>query len=144
MGAHQPESGRLDLQRDPVADASRAEPANDGTATASGTMAIPDLELSIPLLSFSQQVSGPGRSKESSGDVVVTFPIGKLDPRLTKAVADGQRFKMITIVIGTNTITLHDVVFSSVSIGPDTVTLGLNFTSMEHHAVETEPDSTGD
>jgi hypothetical protein len=138
----QAEAGRLELQRDPAVDGSRAEPTNEGGANASGTMAIPDLDLSIPLLSFSQQLTGPGRSKEASGDVVVTLAIGKLDARLTKAVADGRGFKVITIVVGTQTITLRDVIFSSVNIGPDTATLGLNFTSMEHQAADSEPGST--
>jgi hypothetical protein len=144
MGSHQDDAGRQELQRDPADDASRAEPANEGNATATATMAIPDLELSIPLLSFSRQVTGPGRSDESSGEVVVTFAISKLDPRVTKAVTIGRRFKVITIVIGPQTITLHDVLFSSVNIGPDTVALGLNFASMEHHVSGTESGWTDD
>jgi hypothetical protein len=118
------------LQRQPADQAPGAEPT-DSRTSAAGTMSIPDMEMVIPILSFSQQVGGPGQRKTPSGEVVVSIAIESLDPRIAEAVAKGKGFATITIVVGSSTFTLHSVIFSSFQIGSDVATLSLNFTSME-------------
>lgn len=125
-------TARLEVQRDPADQAPAAEPANEGTTTASGTISIPEMDLVMPILSFSRQVQGPGERKSESGDVVVTIAMESLDPRISEAVAKGRQFDTITVVIGSrSTFTLRSVVFTSFQVSSDTATLSLNFASSE-------------
>jgi hypothetical protein len=127
-GAHDP--ALVPLQREPVDQAPGAEPTDTRTS-AGETMTIPELELVMPILSFQQQAGRPNQPKSESGEVVVTLAIEKLDPRIAESVAKGRQFATITIVIGSrSTITLSGVVLSSYSVGSDTATLSLNFTSI--------------
>lgn len=120
------------LQRQPADQSPAAEPANEGTTSATGTMSIPEMDLAMPILSFSQQVGGPGERKRSSGDVVVSIALESLDPRIQEAVAKGKQFATITVALGSGTtITLRSVVFSSFQVGSNIATLSLNFASME-------------
>lgn len=122
----------MQVQRQPAGEAPAAEPANEGKSSASGTMSIPDMDISVPIISFMQQVGGAREAKGSSGEVVVTIALEHLDPGISKATADGRRFDTITVTIGSKaTFTLRGVVFSSLNMGSDMATLSLNFTSMQ-------------
>lgn len=94
-------------------------------------MSIPDLELTVPILSFSRQVSGPRQPKDESGEVVVSIALDKLDPRIAQAVSSGKQFASITVVLGSTTLTLSDVIFASFNVGSEIATLSLNFQKIE-------------
>ena len=122
----------MTLQRDPVDQAPTADPANEGKTSATGTMTIPEMDLEMPILSFSQQVANPNQPKTPTGEVAVTIALESLDPRIQEAVVKGKQFATITVAIGSKTtVTLHGVVFSSFQLSSDIATLSLNFTSME-------------
>jgi hypothetical protein len=133
------DAGRTPVQLQPEGP-TNAEPAGDGTKSGTATMAIPRLDLSIPILSFSQQAGRPNQPKQESGEMVVTFALKDFDPRIAEAAAKGVPFEPITITIGTTTLTLHNVALSSYSISQDTVALGLNFASMERSPSEQGPE----
>ncbi len=96
-----------------------------------GTMTIPDMELVVPIHSFSQQIKGAGRLKDSSGDVTVTIPLDGFSPRIAEAVSKGRHFDTITVTIGSQLFTLHGVVIESLQMTIETFALSLNFTSIE-------------
>jgi hypothetical protein len=127
------DAGRTPVQLQPEGPPTTAESVDDRTTSGTPTMAIPRLDLSIPILSFSQQAGQPNQPKRESGEMTVTLAVKDLDPRIAQAAAKGDQFEPITITVGTTTLTLHNVVFSSYSISQDTVALGLNFASIERH-----------
>jgi hypothetical protein len=119
--------GPVALQRD----ATDAAPADDRDQAGPARMAIPELELDLPLQSF-QQTPGRGPGRGQSGDeFVVTMAAGKGDVRLQEAAAKGRSFAVVTITFGSMTFTLHGVVISSFQVGGDISTFTLNFTSVE-------------
>ena len=115
-----------------------AEPT-DTTASATRTMSIPDLKLSVPIQSIQMgaQRAGRGgtgnssREQATSGEVVVTFGADNLSPALFAAAAQGQQFGVVTITLGASTLTLHGVVISSAQRSGDSASVSLNFTSRE-------------
>ena len=117
-----------------------AQPANDDKSSAAATMTIPEMKLSIPILSYSRDVGGPNQPKKAGGNLTVSIPVKSLDPRLAQAVARGDRFETITIEARTHKITLHGVMFSSFQMGGDVATLTLNFTSIEFGPGTEPPD----
>jgi hypothetical protein len=132
---------RVPVQRDTPAKTPGPGKGTDGKTSASGTMSIPDLKLSLPILSFSQQVRGTNREKETAGDATVTIALSDLDPRLSEAAAKGRRFDTITITIGSGTtLTLHGVFISGVNIGAETVGLSFSFDSISR---ENRPPDEG-
>lgn len=131
LEAHGAEAARSPVQRQPEGQALPAEPANEGKTSAAGTMTLPELDMTVPIASFQQQVGRPAQPKEASGEVMVTVAIADLDPRIAQAAARGDRFAEITVTIGAKTITMHEVVFSGFNIASDYAALTLNFTSIE-------------
>ena len=133
-----PTAGDVAIQRDTTDGTPPAEPTDTSTATGS-TMSIPDLKLSVRVESVQQggrgggRVGGAGSKGEgsTSGEVTVTFKAEDLDPRLMEAAAKGRQFGVVTITIGSVTMTLHDVVISSAQMSGETASLSLNFSSRE-------------
>ena len=122
---------RVPVQRDTPGQAHPPGKADDGKTSASGTMTIPDWKLSIPIASFSQQVKGPNRQKETGGEATVTIALSDMNPKLSEAAAKGRKFDTITIAFDTgDKITLHGVYISGLNIGTETVGLQLNFESI--------------
>jgi hypothetical protein len=114
------------VQREPGGWKPGAKPAENSTMT------IPDMKLTMPILSFSQLDRGAGRAKDQSGEVSVTIPLESADARISEAVVTGTQFDTITIALGSRqTFTLHGVVIASIQMGPDMAGLSLSFTSME-------------
>jgi hypothetical protein len=136
-----PAAGDLALQRDATDGTPMAEPAGTEASPTSSTMSIPDLKLSMPVDSVQQRGRGVGdvggqsgrtqRERSRSGEVTVTFKAENMDARLMEAAAKGRQFDIVTITIGSLTLTLHGVAISSVQVGTDTVSLSLNVSSME-------------
>ena len=128
LGGRASDAARTPVQRD----VPKGETDTKGGKTSgAGTMTIPTLDMAVPILSFSQQAGGAGQKKESGGEVTVTLSEADVDARIWQAAASGRHFDLITIALGTSTFTLHDVVISSVNTGSGTVSVGLNFGSME-------------
>jgi hypothetical protein len=131
LETHGTDAGRTPVQLQPEGPPQAPEPLDDSKASGTATMAIPRLDLTIPILSFTQQAGQPNLPKQESGEMIVSFAMKDFDSRIAQAAARGDLFEPITIAIGTTTVTLHNVVFSSYSVSQDTVTLGLNFASIE-------------
>ena len=133
-----PSTGDVAVQRETTDESPTAEPT-DTTASATRTMSIPDLKLSVPIQSIQMgaQRAGRGgtgnssREQATSGEVVVTFGADNLSPALFAAAAQGQQFGVVTITLGASTLTLHGVVISSAQRSGDSASVSLNFTSRE-------------
>ena len=133
-----PTAGDFPVQRDTTDDTPTAEPM-DTTTSATRTMSIPDLKLSVPITSIQMVAprSGRGgtgdssREQATSGEVVVTFGADDLSPALFAAVSQGQQFGVVTITLGSATLTLHGVVISSAQKSGESASVSLNFTSRE-------------
>ena len=133
-----PTAGDVAVQRDTTDGTPSAEPMDTSTATGN-TMSIPDLKLSVPVESVQtvaqradRGASGGGsRERATSGEVAVTFRSEHLSPALFAAVAQGQQFAVVTITMGSTTLTLHGVVISSAKTGGESASLTLNFSSRE-------------
>ena len=102
-------------------------------------MSIPDLKLSVPIQSVQMGAQragrgGPGKSsreRATSGEVAVTFGRDDLSPALFAAAAQGQQFGVVTITLGSSTLTLHGVVISSAQRSGESASVSLNFSSRE-------------
>ncbi len=133
-----PSAGDTAVQRDTTNDTPTAEPM-DATTSATRTMSIPDLKLSVPIQSIQMVAPRAGRggtgdsSREqaTTGEVVVTFGADDLSPALFAAVAQGQQFAVVTITLGSSTLTLRGVMISSAQKIGDSASVSLNFTSRE-------------
>ena len=133
-----PSTGDVAVQRETTDESPTAEPT-DTTASATRTMSIPDLKLSVPIQSIQMgaQRAGRGgtgnssREQATSGEVVVTFGADNLSPALFAAAAQGQQFGVVTITLGASTLTLRGVVISSAQRSGDSASVSLNFTSRE-------------
>ena len=119
------------VQRDWGDPKPREEPKDSGP-TATGTMTVPDLELVVPILSFSRQAGSPNQPKTESGVASVTIPIDVSDVKIHEAVIKGKHFATVTIAIASrSTITLHDVVFSDIQLGREMAQVSMDFASMD-------------
>jgi hypothetical protein len=101
-------------------------------------MAIADLDLEIPILSFSRGQGGRQRRRdaeageEDAGDFLVSLPLSAMDPRLQEASAKGRSFDTVTIKLGPNTtVTLKGVYIAQVMIDERFVSLTLNAASVD-------------
>jgi hypothetical protein len=127
------------VQRDATDRTPAPTPADTGVASSGSTMSIPDLKLSVRVESVQQGgrgvggVGGSGSKREQStaGEVTVTFKAENLDPRLMEAAAKGRPLGIVTITVGSVTMTLHDVAISSAQLSGQTASLSLSFSSME-------------
>ena len=127
------------LQLQPAGQAPTAEPAKDEKTSAGATMTIPEMKLSIPILSYSLQSGRPDTRKTPTGELTVSMALKDLDPRIAQAVARGDRFETITVEAGTHKITMKGVMFSSSQIGGEIATLTLSFTSIDFGQGEQPP-----
>ena len=119
------------LQRQPVDQGSEAEPTDTRTS-AVGTLSIPDLEMAIPILSFSHSASGTREPRTASGEVFVSMAVERMDPRLVDWMVKGKPFAVITVAVGSKaTFTLRGVQISSINVSGDTASLSLSFESIE-------------
>ena len=133
-----PEALRAQVQRD--ADETVGETTTGGdpaaapmteVATASNaTMAIPDLDLVMPITSYRnagapQGAGGGGGTAAHS--IIVTLPTAGLDPRVTDGLLRGDRWATVALSSSGYTLTLRDVTADSFSTAGSTATLTLNF-----------------
>lgn len=106
------------------------EPTDRGP-TPTGTMTIPDVKLTMPIISFSYPNLGARDAKDKSGVVDVKIPLERADAWIYGAVSGGRHFDTITIANSRQTVTLHSVVISNMSIAHDMAQISLSYTSME-------------
>jgi hypothetical protein len=137
-----PGAGDVAVQRDATDGTPTAEPIGTEASPTANTMSIPDLKLSVVVESVQQGGRGAGgaggsggsganRERPTSGEVTVTLKAENLDPRLMEAAAKGRHFDVVTITIGSVTMTLLEVAISSAQMCTDSASLSLNFSSME-------------
>lgn len=132
------EAARVQVQRDAPARTPPAGSEADDRSSSTGSMAIADLDLEIPILSFSRGQGGRQRRRdaeageEDAGDFLVSLPLSAMDPRLQEASAKGRSFDTVTIKLGPNTtVTLKGVYIAQVMIDERFVSLTLNAASVD-------------
>jgi hypothetical protein len=137
LGGRGPESLQAQVQRDADetiggattgGDPAAAPVAEVGTAT-NATMAIPDLDLVMPIGSY-RSAGGPGGTGTTTPkSIIVTLPAEALDPRITQGLMRGDRWATVVLSSGGVALTLRDATADSISTGGSSASLTLVFAS---------------
>ena len=138
-----PAALRASVQRDAsdppgdVAGPAGGQAVAEDVKPVTSTLVIASFDLAIPLDSFSFGGSRTSGASSASRPEVrranVTFTLDAADPRLNAAVAAGTIIPTMVLSAPGLSWTLTDVAISALSIGPNGVSMTLDFASAEPH-----------
>jgi hypothetical protein len=112
------------VQRQP---ADGAESANAGEVTAAGSMTIPELDKTLPILAFSRRADRTQKGEATSGEAELVIEIEHLDPRIQQAMLNGRKLATVVVTVGPIKVTMKNVLISGVHVTREHATVSLVF-----------------